>query len=178
MLKQLRTFASAHRGMAAVEFALIAPVMIAMFYGAVELSSAVDCNSRVQRVAAATSDLVAQSTKVSSTDLNNIFAAGNAILYPYPTGSAQVVISSLVDKGNGVVQVAWSYATANATARTAGSTVTVPTGLIVSGSGGSVILSEVTYTYASPVTHFLTPSFTMTQQFYSRPRRSITVAKT
>ncbi len=174
MLRHIRLFAAARDGLAAVEFALIAPVMIAMFYGAVELSSAVDCNSRVAHVASTTSDLVAQSTTVSTTDIDNIFQAANAILYPYSSTGAQIVVSSLVDDGHGGATVAWSDAQ-NTSPLTVGSTVSVPSGLIVSGSGGSVILSTITYVYNPPVTHFLGGAVTLTSSFYSRPRRSLTV---
>jgi Flp pilus assembly protein TadG len=177
MLMSARRFASAREGLAAVEFALIAPVMIIMFYGAIELSSAVDCHSRVTRVTATSADLVAQSKSVSTTDVSNIFAAANAILYPYSAAPAQIVVSSLVDDGNGGAKVAWSNAQ-NATPRTVGSTVTIPSGLIVSGSGSSVIFAEITYTYNPPITRFLAGAVTFHDQFYSRPRRSLVVTHT
>jgi Flp pilus assembly protein TadG len=174
MLTRAGKFARNRDGLAAVEFALIAPVMIAMFYGAIELSSAVDCNARVTRVASTAADLVAQSTAVSTTDTTNVFNAANAILYPYAAGSAKIVISSLVDDGKGGAKVAWSDPQ-NTAARSVGSTVTVPSGLIVSGSGGSVILAEITYIYSPPISYFLGGSVTLTESFYSKPRRSLTV---
>lgn len=176
MLKALHRFAKNRDGLAALEFALIAPVMIAMFYGSIELASAVDCNARVSRVASTTADLVAQSTAVSSTDTSNIFNAAYAILYPYTSVNAKIVVSSLVDNGKGGATVAWSDATSNATARTKGATMTVPTGLITSGSGGSVIYAEITYTYTAPLTYFLGGAVTLHDNFYARPRRSLTVA--
>lgn len=176
MLKTLRRFSQNRDGLAALEFALISPVMIAMFYGSVELSSAMDCNARVSRVASTTSDLVAQATTVSSTDTANVFNAAYAILYPYASTNAKIVVSSLVDNGHGGATVAWSDATANATARTKGATMTVPAGLITSGSGGSVIYAEITYTYSAPLTYFLGGSVTLHNNFYARPRRSLTVA--
>jgi Flp pilus assembly protein TadG len=178
MLKLLRRFRKNRDGLAALEFALIAPVMIAMFYGAIELSSAVDCNARVTRVASTTADLVAQATTVSTTDITNIFNCASAILYPYTGANAKIVISSLVDNGSGGTKVAWSNATGNATARSVGSTVTVPSGLVVSGSGGSVIFTEITYTYAPPISLFLGGSVTLHDSFYARPRRSLTVTHT
>lgn len=175
MLKLLQIFARARDGLAAVEFALIAPAMIAVFYGCVELTSAADCNARVARVASTTADLVAQSKSVSSSDTANIFNAAFAILYPYASAQAKVVVSSLVDNGHGGATVAWSDATSNATALTQGTTVTVPTGLITSGSGGSVIMAKITYTFVPAISYFTGGSLTMTQTFYSKPRRSTTV---
>ena len=177
MLKTLRRFLKANRGLAAVEFAFVAPVMVVMFYGAIEIVEAVDCKVRVSDMASTTADLVAQSVAVSTTDINNIFGASNAILFPYPSGGTKIVVSSLVDNGHGGATVAWSEAQ-NTTKRTQGSTVAVPAGLIVSGSGGSVILAEITYTYNSPTTKFLSSAMTMTGTFYSKPRRSVVVKHT
>lgn len=177
MLRKIAKLLRAKDGLAAVEFALLAPVMIAMFFGTIELSAAVDCRARVSNLASTGADLIAQETTVSTSDVNNVFSALNAILYPYPSAAAKIVISSIVDAGSGNAKVAWSNAQ-NATPRSVNATVSVPTGLIVSGSGGSVILTEVTYTYTSPTTQVLTGAVTMTSSFYARPRRSLTVTHT
>ena len=177
MLKLFTRFFRARDGMAAVEFAFIAPVMILIFFGSLELTMAGDCRSRVNNVASTEADLVAQATTVSSADVTNTFGAVNAILYPYAAAGMQIVVSSLVDDGNGSTKVAWSNAQ-NATPRTVGSTVAVPTGLIVSGSGNSLILAEITYAYTSPTLVFLTGPINMTSAFYSKPRRSVVVAHT
>jgi len=174
MLRLLRRFAKAREGLAAIEFALIAPIMVAMFYGAVELCTAVDCNSRVSRVGYTVADLVAQSTGVSSTDTTNFFNAANAILYPYASVNARITVSSLVDNGKGGATVAWSDSQ-NTTARSKGATVTVPAGLITSGSGASVIFAEISYTFTAPITYFLGGPITLTDSFYAKPRRSTTV---
>ena len=174
MLKLLTRFAKARQGLAAVEFALIAPVMIMLFYGAVELGTAVDCNSRVSRVGYTVADLVAQSTGVSTTDTTNFFSAANAILYPYASANAKIIVSSLVDNGKGGATVAWSDAQ-NTTPRVKGATVAVPAGLITSGSGASVIYAEIAYSFTAPVTYFLGGPITLTDSFYAKPRRSTTV---
>jgi Flp pilus assembly protein TadG len=174
MLRRALQFARAKDGLAAVEFALIAPVMIIMFFGVIELSSAVDCNARVSRVTSTVGDLVAQATTVSTTDTTNAFSAANAILYPYAAANARIVVSSLVDDGKGTTKVAWSDAQ-NASPRTVASTVTVPAGLVTSGSGSSVIFVEISYTFTPAVAYFLGGSVALTDTFYAKPRRSLTV---
>lgn len=163
-------------GMAATEFALIAPIMIALFLGTVEISDALTCDQKVDGLAATASDLVAQSTTIHDTDVTNIFNALNSVLYPYATGNAKIVISSLVDDGknDGKANVAWSAAQ-NATARTVGTAVSVPTGIV--SSGGSVIYAEVTYGYTSLANQYIIGTINMTSNFYSKPRRSTTVAR-
>ena len=175
MLKTFFRMLKARDGLAAIEFAFIAPVMIVMFFGAVEFSAAIDCKTRVTAIASTAADLVAQETTVSPGDMTNVFAALNAIIYPYPSGAAKIVISSIVYKTATTGTVAWSDPQ-NTTARVLGSTVTVPAGLMT--SGGSVIFAEISYAYASPTTQVLTGTVTMTGSFYAHPRRSASVAHT
>jgi Flp pilus assembly protein TadG len=175
MLKTFFRMLKAREGLAAVEFAFVAPVMIVMFFGAIELSAAVDCKTRVTHVAATAADLVSQETTVSSTDMANVFAALNAIIFPYSSGAAKIVISSIVYKTATTGTVEWSDPQ-NTTKRTLGSIVTVQEGLLT--PGGSVILAEITYNYASPTTQILTGAVTMTGSFYAHPRRSAKVTHT
>jgi Flp pilus assembly protein TadG len=172
MLKLLPKFRRAEGGLAAVEFALLLPVMVAMFLGSIELTDALTCKQKVTGLAATAADLVAQEKAVATSDLSNVFSAVNSIVYPYPASGVKIVISSLVDNGSGGGKVAWSCAQ-NTAARTVNSNVTIPTGVIA--SGGSVILAEITYPYTSQVHDFLPTSTNMTSTFYARPRRSASV---
>ena len=53
-------FLSAKDGTVAVEFAFIAPILIVLFLGSVELCYALICKEKVSTVAASASDLVAR----------------------------------------------------------------------------------------------------------------------
>ncbi len=175
MLRLFERFRRATAGIAAVEFAMLAPILAAMFLGTIELSDALNCQQKVTGMASTAADLIAQETSVSNADMSNVFAAVNSIVYPYPTAGLKIVVSSIIDNGQGGAKVAWSSAQ-NTTARGVNSTLTVPAGVIT--SGGSVILVEVTYPYASPVSDYITGTVNMTSMFYARPRRSVTVART
>lgn len=175
MLRRLRRFVRARDGLAAIEFAMLAPVVVTMFLGSIELTDALACKQKVTGMAATAADLVAQEKSVSSTDIGNVYSAINSIVYPYPTTGLQITITSLTYASATTGTVAWSNAQ-NATPRTAGSTVTVPTGVIT--SGGSVILVEVVYPYASSVAKYLSGSTNITSTFYARPRRSTSVTHT
>ena len=72
------------RGIAATEFAIVVPIMLVMFFGTVEFSSAVAVDRKVTLVAQTLSDLTAQSTTVGDSDMTNFFAASTAILTPFP----------------------------------------------------------------------------------------------
>ena len=168
MLNNFRKIAKAQGGMAAAEFALILPVMLVLVFGSIEVTNALICKTDVSTMAGTASDLVAQETQVGQTDINNVFSALSAMLYPYSTTSAVIVITSVIDDGHGGGKVDWSQAY-NGIPRSKGTPVTVPTGLIT--TGGSVIMSEVTYTYTPVSTWLVKYPITMSNRFYSHPRR-------
>ncbi len=182
MLMWLQRFAKRFRksrgGVAATEFALIAPVMIALYFGITELCDALTANMKVTTVASTAADLTAQKKTITNSDMNDIFAALTSLMYPYSTSpNMTIIVSSLVDAGNSQVKVAWSSAQ-NATARSVNSVVTVPTGLVTSGGGGSVIFAEVTYNYSSPAGHLIYGTITMSDKFYLRPRQTAQISRT
>ncbi len=169
------SFVRDKRGVAAVEFALIAPLVVLLFFGLIELCQGMNAKQRIEYVSSTMSDLVAQSTNMTPTAVNNVFEAADAIMFPYPTGTdISIVISSLVEDTSApnTAKVAWSQ-TRNGTARPVDSTFTVPAGVIT--PGGSVIYAEVTYSFTSVTSYVIGNTITMTSDFYSRPRRSVQV---
>lgn len=171
------SFLRAREGTVAVEFAFIAPLLITLFVGTMALCNALICRAKVTTVAASAADLVAQDETISTAQLNDVFSALNAIVYPFPSAGSRIIITSIKEDPNhaGQYVVDWSVAQ-NGTAHTPGASITVPTGLVTSGA--SVILAEVSYTYTPPSTEFISSGYTMTDSFYARPRRSAFVTKT
>jgi len=174
MLIALSRAIRCRKGLAAVEFALIAPVLVILFLGVIELCDALTCRQKVTSVASTAADLVAQQSKVTDAEMSDIFDALNSIIFPYTTTTAKIRISSLIDDGNGGATVAWSDAQ-NMTALTQGTAVTVPSGLIT--SGGSVIRAEITYGYTSPTAKLITGTVTMSDTFYAKPRKVAQVSR-
>ncbi|MEJ0027976.1 MAG: TadE/TadG family type IV pilus assembly protein [Rhizomicrobium sp.] len=174
MLNLIARFRRAKDGLAAIEFAMLAPVLVALFLGSIELCDALDCQQKVTGMAATAADLVAQETQVTNSDISNVFSAVNSIVYPYSATGLKIVITSIVDNA-GTAKVAWSSAQ-NATPRVTGSTIVLPAGVI--STGGSVILAEVSYPYSSPVSDYITGTINMSEIFYARPRRSTIINRT
>ena len=155
------------RGVSAVEFAMLAPVMIAFYFGLAEFCQGYMAQKRMGHVSAVVADLVAQNDSIRSTQMSDMFRIGDLVMKPFSSTPLKQRASSLTRDTSGVVRVDWSQGT-GMTARATGSTVTIPDGLI--GNGESVIMTEATYDYDSPV-DYLMPSITrFSQTYYLRPR--------
>src|SRR5215218_5615985 len=92
------------RGIAAVEFALVVPLMLVLFFGTVEFSSCVAVDRKVTLMARTLSDLTSQNVSVTSTQLTNIFNASTGILTPYSASPMNARIVELYVDPNLVVR--------------------------------------------------------------------------
>jgi len=167
-------------GIAAVEFAVIVPIMLVMFFGTVEFSSGVAVDRKVTLIARTLSDLTSQSLTVADTDITNFFTASNAIMTPYPSAPTQSTLSELyVDPVTLKARVEWSRsATFNSagavvlgSGRAVKSSVTIPSQLAVGGT--YLIFSEVSYLYTPAVGYVMAKAgVTLSDVSYTRPRQS------
>ncbi len=176
----LRRFAGRVRrdesAVAAVEFALVLPVMLTMLVGGAELANAMTADKKVSQAAATAADLVAQDNEIRNAEMNDIMDALRAIMFPFTDQGLTIRITSVQADAQGRLTVAWSDARGIAP-RAAGAAVTLPQTQMVQ-PGGSVIWAEVTYQFQDEDGMFLTDGVTMEDQFYLRPRRSLTVVRT
>jgi Flp pilus assembly protein TadG len=168
-----RHLAGDSRGVAAVEFALLLPILMLLYFGVVELTQGIMTQQRADHAAAAVGDLVSQSSTLTSADVTDIFSVGAAVMYPYPTTSLKLRVSSLTADSHGVVTVAWSQGS-GLTALTKGASVGgLPANVIVPGE--SVVMSESQYTYASVFGQVMPSPVVFQQRAYLHPRLSTTV---
>lgn len=170
---RLRQFRLANKGISAVEFALIAPVMVLIYFACIELSFMMVLDRKVTSSAASLGDLVARAATIDDDDLADIFQATRMIFQPNPVADARMRISSLYDD-DGTIKVAWSDGY-NLVAYPEDKVMTVPEDLVP--SGGSVIYAEVEYDYSSQLGYFFTTKKKLADEFYLRPRRSDLVAR-
>ena len=97
MLVSARQFARDSRGVAAVEFALLLPILMLLYFGVVELTQGIMAQQRTSHVAATVGDLVSQSSTLSSADVADILSVGGEVMYPYPTTSLKLRVSTRTD---------------------------------------------------------------------------------
>jgi Flp pilus assembly protein TadG len=162
------------RGVSAVEFALLLPLMLSLYLGAVELSQGIAADRKVTLTTRTIADLVSQVTNINNAGMTNSLNAAAAVMAPYSVANLKVTISSVSIDANGRATIAWSDAL-NGTARAVGSTVTLPSALNVASS--SLIWSEVQYSYKPVIGYVITNTLTLKDQIYMRPRLSTSVTR-
>jgi len=163
----LRRFAGDHRGVSAVEFALLAPVMIGLYLGLVEISDGIGVDRKVSLTASALANLAAQSTSISTTEMSNILDASSAIVAPYSPSNLKLTVSCLNIDSNKNVTVKWSAAR-NGTALSG--TVTIPADLQVADT--QLILAEASYDYTPVIGYTITGTLTLSDRMFMGPRIS------
>lgn len=177
MLKFLRRCWKSEKGLAAIEFAFVLPILLTMLLGLVELSQAMALRADVTNMASTGADLISQETTVGAGDMTNVFNALGAMIYPFDSGPSTITLTSVIDGGAGKApKVAWSC-TQGGSLETKGSapSLALPAGLITAGDGSSVIWSKITYAFKSPISYFLTGTQNWTNNFYLKPRRVLQI---
>jgi Flp pilus assembly protein TadG len=160
------------RGVAAIEFAIIMPMMLVLFFGTVEFSSGVAVSRKVTLMARALSDLTSQNISVTDTQLTNIFSASTGIMTPYSATPLKSTVTELyIDPTTKAARVQWSKGDAP---RGPGTTVAIPVALQVGGS--YLIYSEISYLYVPAVGYVMGKAGINLSDFtFTRPRQSTCV---
>ena len=101
MRAPLRRFAADQRGVSAVEFAILLPLMLTMYLGGVEISQAVSADRKTTLVAHTIGDLTAQASNVTSADMSNVLNAGAAVAYPFPSSNLRETVTAVCINSTG-----------------------------------------------------------------------------
>jgi len=157
--------------MSVVEFAILLPIMIALYFGSVEITEAIAINRQVSQTASTIANLVAQaSTKISDSQMNDILAASTAVLTPYPVANATVVVSSITIDPSGKATVCWSDSL-NGSARPVGQVITLPPALNIPST--DVIFGEASYAFTPNLGYVISGTLTLTGSMYYAPRQPL-----
>jgi Flp pilus assembly protein TadG len=174
LMQRLGGMARDERGIAAVEFAMLLPLMLTLYLGGVEVSQAVAIDRKVSLVARAVGDLVSQGTTITDTEMTNILNAATAVNSPFPVANLKVTVSSIKIDANKKATVQWSDGL-NTTARPVDQTVTLPAGVLIANT--TLIWAEAAYNYKPVIGYVITGSMNLTDQIYLRPRLQDTVCR-
>ncbi len=169
LMQTLRRFARENKGVAALEFAIIAPLlMVPLLLGTVDLIDVMGANKRAQNAAASVADVVARDTEISNAELAGMWRALDILMYPNDPGTMEIRITSVSIVNASTAQVVWSEAHGGMTARTTGSTVSLDSRMMQVGT--SIIMVESVYNYDAPLAFLFQNQVHMTHEAYRRSR--------
>jgi len=171
----LRGFSADRRAVAAVEFALIAPVMLVLLAGEYALCDSIRLKRRLSSTAHTLGDLVARHSTLSSADLAMIVNASAQISAPCNFANLTVVVAQLSTDASGKTTVAWSQGL-HGTGLTPGAVFTPPSGMAVANS--SLIYTSVSYAHTPAIGQSLFGAADMNSSFYINPRVTASVTLT
>jgi Flp pilus assembly protein TadG len=135
------------QGIAAVEMALVTPLLVAGWLGMVELTQLIDASNRAQMTAQSLSDLATQ--KVTPT-LTSLVAAAQQMMSPLPSSGSVLTIDvvGISYNSSGVASQSWRCSSPSGLS----STVSLTPAAGLGSSSQGVIMVTVTYSYTPTVT--------------------------
>lgn len=171
LIRARSRLASDRSGMAAVEFALLAPTLILIFVGVFEMTLRFRAVEETVRYVHQVADLVARESDLSSTDLDTIYAAATQMMRPLDTTERldiDIAAIGFEDEDDDDVPepfLLWGrYAGAQIPADLADAED-------LGAIGESVIRVAVRYEYESPLTTIFGGASTFIErEAYARPR--------
>lgn len=170
LLRFCARWAADRRGLAAVEFALVLPFLLVLYFGGYQASSAVSAYEKLSDTTVELANVTAQYTTMSATDVSNVMNASAQVMYPMPTSNLTIVLSEITTDATSKATVTWSQAYNGGTALATGATVTLPTNL--ASASTSYIFVQTAYTWTPPIQIPLFNNVSMSNQIYMLPRNS------
>ena len=165
IVKRLGCFAVDRKGVAAVEFAYIAPLLIVALFGTVEVARAVLLHKRYQRVSAMISDLVSRELTIGTAPgeaagiLNGMMESAKHIMSPFPISDMNLRVTSLRAKSDDAnrTRAEWTYEYKTHTAASTCTDKPMPKKDMIQ-QGNTAIVAELTYKF-TPLFANLIPGF-------------------
>jgi Flp pilus assembly protein TadG len=160
------------KGAGAVEFAFIAPLLVLIYMGAVEISVALSVDTKVSRAANITLDLITQGTTITKTEMTDLVDVAKSILAPFNGDDIELKFTGITVDASSNAKVAWSWGSTTTKPYTDGAAVTIPTGLKIADA--YYVRSEITnkhqFLTSYPFMGSAVAEINMNETYYMRPR--------
>lgn len=155
LLQAIARFRRDARGVAAVEFALVLPIMLLLYVGTSEAGLLISMDRRVQTIAGTMGDLVSRANKdIPACDIKDFFAASAGIMAPYSATTLNQVVTAVSVKADGTATVTWSKATPGGVAKVQNTVYPLPKEMSDIAKNSTVIVAEASYSY-TPITNLI-----------------------
>jgi Flp pilus assembly protein TadG len=159
------------RGGAAVEFGLIAPVLVLLYAVGFEICQAATVNRKLTDTTVELANLTSQYTSVSKSDIATVMNASSETMTPFSNGALSLSVSEITIDGTGKAKVTWSEAYLNGVAFQGNPLATPPTAPpSFATANSSYIVVQSTYAYSPVIAGSFMPSMTLADQSFMLPR--------
>jgi Flp pilus assembly pilin Flp len=180
MCNRLRKLWRDKSGVAAIEFALMLPILMTLFIGCIEVTFKIWSTQKAEKLAVTLADVVAQAQEVKQTDLTALVNAVDKIMDPFPFGNNGVVYISSVylpqpdedeELGDPIVNWQFKKGAFSATSRigTQDGPATLPDGFDLN-ERDNVIVAEVIYRYTPIAPGVMFDTATIYRRAFFKPR--------
>ncbi|VAW13692.1 hypothetical protein MNBD_ALPHA11-840 [hydrothermal vent metagenome] len=174
--KKILSLRHSSEAVAAVEFALILPVLMMLYMGSIEVSQVISVDRKMAVATGALGDLVAQSDEQLDEDvLDDFFEAVGLILTPFPADNLKQLVTLVFVDEDGDTEVVWSVGYNGAVAKEVDSTYTLPAEIIAIASETYVVVAETQLEYEPWGGYVLPGNFNLYKQFFHLPRFGVEI---
>ncbi len=94
--KGLKKFSKDQSGVAAVEFALLAPLLLTLMLGALEITQSIWADSKVEQATSTIGDLVSRTPVMTDGEFGSLGEAGPLVLRPNPQNELKFTVTSVI----------------------------------------------------------------------------------
>ena len=160
-----------NRGAAAVEFALIFPVLVLLYALGFEVCQAATVKRKLTNTTVQLANLTSQFTKVSKSDISTIMNASSETMTPFPNSSLSIVLSEISIDASGNATVTWSQSYQNGVAFQGTALTTPPTApASFQTASSSYLVVQSSYSYTPVIAGSFMRPVTLTDVSYMLPR--------
>jgi hypothetical protein len=167
MVRGISSFRDGTRGVAALEFALIAPILAVLIYGLTEMTLRFRAADEYQRYLQQAGDYLSREDELFSSDIDEIYAASSQMIRSASlTGNLHLDVSSIGFKTDGSPELLWRRHRGD-----------MPPGFDLSEAEGlgapgeSVLRVSARFSYESPISQIIGAGrMNLDDAVYYRPR--------
>jgi len=158
-------------GLAAIEFAILAPIMISMYFGLAEVASAIAVDRSISHATNVAGDLTSQVANIDDADLEDLLTATLRIMDVDATSKVSISLESWSrDAAGNNTLVGSATMNGGAASLPAFNVATVDSTLLNDTAG--VVVARVAYLYSPLKLQYMKTDFTMSDTCILKPRRS------
>lgn len=181
----LARFRAREDGVAAIEFAIIAPLLVMFLLGTTTATQSLWANGKVSQVSSVVGDLVSQETELDPGIFESIIKVAPVLMEPYPVGDMKITVTAAiacyedpddttdaVPKLFNVWSAKWNGGNSYSQGHAPGVEMTDGPTQISIMEGDYIVQTRVTHTYVPTITQEAGYSLDLDETAYHQPRNA------